>query len=96
MLKLRPLEDRVVVKVDEEKEKTVGGIYLPDTAKDKPVTGKVIAVGPGKVLKDGTRLQLAVKEGDRVVFGKYAGHDVKVEGQEFKIISENEILGIID
>lgn len=94
--KLRPLEDRVVVKPLEAEEKTSGGILLPDTAKEKPVKGEVIAVGSGKVVKSGKRLAMAVKTGDRVVYGKYAGTDVKLNGSEYKVLNESDILAVID
>lgn len=96
MAKLKPLHDKVVVEIDTEVEKTKGGIYLPDTAKEKPITGKIIAVGPGKVGKDGKRQPPAVRAGDRIVFGKYSGSDVKVDGKEFKILSEDEIYGVME
>lgn len=96
MAKLKPLHDKVVVEIDTEAEKTKGGIYLPDAAKEKPITGKIIEVGPGKVGKDGKRQALAVKAGDRIVFGKYAGTDVKVDGKKYKILSEDEIYGVME
>lgn len=96
MVKLKPLHDKVVVEIDTEVEKTRGGIYLPDTAKEKPITGKILAVGPGKVGKDGKRQPPAVRAGDRIVFGKYSGSDVKVDGKEFKILSEDEIYGVME
>jgi chaperonin GroES len=89
---LRPLDDRVVVEVLEAEEKTTGGILLPDTAKQKPQQGKVIAVGPGKMRESGDRSALAVKVGDTVLFGKYSGSDVEVGGKEFKILRETDIL----
>src|ERR1700761_43171 len=92
-LTLKPLDDRVVVEPTEAEEKTAGGILLPDTAKQKPQQGKVIAVGPGKLSDKGTRLALAVKVGDVVLFGKYSGSDVEVNGKEYKIVRESEILG---
>ncbi len=95
-MKLRPLNDRVVVKRTEEEEKTAGGIIIPDTAKEKPVQGEVVAVGNGKVLEDGTRRPLDVKAGDKVLFGKYAGTDIKVEGEELLIMREDDILAIVD
>jgi chaperonin GroES len=91
-LKINPLDDRVVVTPLEAEERTAGGIVLPDTAKEKPQQGKVVAIGPGKLLKDGSRAALTVKKGDTVVYGKYSGTDVKVEGKEYKILRENEIL----
>jgi chaperonin GroES len=92
-LSLRPLDDRVVVEGLEAEEKTAGGILLPDTAKQKPQQGKVIAVGPGKLTDAGTRTALAVKVGDTVLFGKYSGSDVEVNGRELKILRESDILG---
>src|SRR5271163_3501667 len=92
-LKVRPLDDRVVVEPLEADEKSPGGILLPDTAKQKPQQGKVIAVGPGKLNDKGTRPTLAVKVGDTVLFGKYGGSDVEVNGKEYKILRESEILG---
>jgi chaperonin GroES len=89
---LRPLDDRVVVEVLEAQEKTTGGILLPDTAKQKPQQGKVVAAGPGKMNDNGNRSALAVKVGDTVLFGKYSGSDVEVGGKEFKILRESDIL----
>jgi chaperonin GroES len=96
MASLRPLEDRVVLKVLDAEEKTAGGILLPDTAKEKPQRGKVTAVGAGKMNKDGKRIALDLKKGDIVLFGKYAGSDVKVDGEDFKILRENEILAKVE
>ena len=95
-MKLRPLNDRVVVRRIEEEQKTAGGIIIPDTAKEKPIQGEVVAVGSGKVLEDGTKRALDVKAGDRVLFGKYAGTDIKVEGEELLIMREDDILAIIE
>jgi len=95
-MKLRPLHDRVIVERLEEEEKTGGGIIIPDTAKEKPQRGRVIAVGKGKVLENGQVIPLAVKEGDRVLFGKYAGADIKIEGDERLIMREDDILAIIE
>jgi chaperonin GroES len=94
-MKIKPLQDRVIVKRLEEETKTAGGIIIPDTAKEKPQQGKVVAVGPGKVLEGGTRVELTVKEGDLVLFGKYAGSDVKLDGEELLIMREDDILGIV-
>ena len=94
-MKLRPLDDRVVVEQIEAEEKTAGGIVLPDAAKEKPQRGKVIAVGSGKVLDDGSRAALSVAKGDEVLFGKYSGSDVKVDGTEYKILRESDILAKI-
>jgi chaperonin GroES len=95
-MKLRPLHDRVVVKRLEEEEKTAGGIIIPDTAKEKPQQGKVIAVGKGRILEDGKVIPLVVKEGDRVLFSKYAGTDIKVDGDEHLIMREDDILAIFE
>ena len=95
-MKIRPLQDRVIVKRVEEEEKTKGGIIIPDTAKEKPMEGKVTAVGKGKVLKDGKIHPLDVKAGDRVLFGKYAGTEVKIDGEEHLIMREDDILGVIE
>ncbi|MBN1608278.1 MAG: co-chaperone GroES [Polyangiaceae bacterium] len=95
-MKIRPLQDRIIVKRVKEEEKTKGGIIIPDTAKEKPIEGEVIAVGSGKVLDDGKIRKPDVKEGDRVLFGKYAGTEVKIEGEEHLILREDDILGIIE
>lgn len=92
VLSLRPLDDRVVVEPTEAEDKTTGGIILPDTAKQKPQQGKVIAVGPGKLNDKGERMALSVKVGDVVLYGKYSGSDVQVDGRELKILRENDIL----
>jgi chaperonin GroES len=92
---IRPLQDRVLVKRVEEEEKTKGGIIIPDTAKEKPIEGKVVAVGNGKVSEDGTVRPLEVKAGDRVLFGKYSGTEVKIDGEEHLILREDDILGIV-
>jgi chaperonin GroES len=94
-LSLKPLDDRIVVEPTEAEEKTAGGILLPDTAKQKPQQGKVIAVGPGKLDDSGTRMTLAVKVGDTVLYGKYSGSDVEVNGKELKIMRETDILAKI-
>ncbi len=94
-MKIMPLQDRVIVKRLEEDTKTAGGIIIPDTAKEKPQQGKVVAVGPGKVLEGGTRVDLTVKAGDVVLFGKYSGSEVKLDGEELLIMREDDILGII-
>lgn len=96
MNKVRPLRDRVMVKRVKEDEKTSGGIIIPDTAKEKPLEGEVIAVGNGKVLKDGSLRKLDVKVGDRVLFGKYKGTDVKLDIGEHLMIGEDEILAVIE
>jgi len=95
-MRIRPLQDRVIVKRTEEEETTKGGIIIPDSAKEKPMEGKVIAVGAGKVLEDGKKVPLDVKEGDKVLFSKYAGTEVKIDGEEHLIMREDDILGIIE
>ena len=95
-MKIRPLQDRVIVKRLEEEEKTKGGIIIPDTAKEKPQEGKVIAVGKGKVTEEGKVIPLDVKPGDKILFGKYSGTEIKVEGDELLIMREEDILGIIE
>jgi len=94
-MKIRPLQDRIIVKRVAEEEKTKGGIIIPDTAKEKPLEGKVIAVGNGKVLEDGKVRPLDIKAGDRVLFGKYAGTEVKIEGEDHLILREEDVLGVI-
>ncbi len=96
MASLRPLGDRVVVERSEAEEKTAGGIVLPESAKDKPKEGKVVAVGSGRVLDNGEVKALEVKKGDKILFSSYAGNDVKVNGEEYLILSENEILAVIE
>ena len=95
-MKIRPLQDRVIVKRLEEEEKTKGGIIIPDTAKEKPQEGKVIAVGKGKITDEGKLIPLDVKAGDRILFGKYSGTEVKIEGEEHLIMREEDILGVIE
>ena len=95
-MKVKPLNDRVLVKRIEEVQVTKGGIVIPDTAKEKPIEGKVIAVGPGKMSDQGQRVTLQVKEGDRVLFGKYAGTEIKVEGEEYLMMREEDILAVIE
>ena len=92
---LRPLHDRVLVKRVEKQDDKHGNIIIPDSAKEKPQEGQVIAVGTGKVTEDGTKLPLAVKEGDRILFGKYSGSEVKLDGQEYLIMKEEDVLGIL-
>ncbi len=94
--KNRPLQDRVIVKRVQEEEKTKGGIIIPDTAKEKPIEGEIIAVGNGKVQDDGSIRKLDVKAGDRILFGKYAGTEVKLDGVEHLILREDDILGVIE
>ena len=95
-MKIRPLQDRVIVKRVDEEEKTKGGIIIPDTAKEKPQEGKVVAVGKGKVDDDGKVRPLDVKAGDRILFGKYAGTEIKIDGEEHLILREDDILGVIE
>lgn len=95
-MKIRPLQDRIIVKRIEEEERTRGGIIIPDTAKEKPMEGEVIAVGSGKVLENGTKQSPEVKKGDRVLFGKYSGTEVKIDGVEHLIMREDDILGVIE
>ena len=93
---IRPLHDRILVKRVKEEETTKGGIIIPDTAKEKPAEGKVTAVGNGKIGEDGKRIALEVKKGDRILFGKYSGTEVKISGEEYLIMREDDVLGIID
>ena len=95
-MKIRPLQDRIIVKRVQEEEKTKGGIIIPDTAKEKPIEGKVVAVGNGKVQEDGKVRPLDVKAGDRILFSKYAGTEVKIDGEEHLIMREEDILGVIE
>ena len=95
-MKLRPLQDRILVQRVKEEEKTKGGIIIPDTAKEKPAEGKIVSVGKGKIDENGKRIAPEVKKGDRILFGKYSGTEVKVEGQEYLIMREEDVLGIIE
>ncbi len=95
-MKIRPLQDRILVKRVQEEERTKGGIIIPDTAKEKPVEGEVIAVGSGKVSDKGEVRPLEVKKGDRILFGKYSGNDIKIDGVEHLILREDEVLGVIE
>jgi len=95
-MKLRPLQDRILVKRVAEEEKTKGGIIIPDTAKEKPGEGKVVSVGNGKMGDDGKRIPLEIKKGDRILFGKYSGSDVKIEGEEYLIMREDDVLCVIE
>jgi chaperonin GroES len=95
-MRIRPLHDRLIVRRLEEEEKTKGGIIIPDTAKEKPIEGEVIAVGKGRVKKDGTKIPMEVKKGDRVLFAKYAGTEVKIDGEEHLMMKEDDILAIIE
>ena len=95
-MKLRPLQDRILVQRVKEEEQTKGGIIIPDTAKEKPAEGKVVSVGKGKLDENGKRIAVEVKKGDRILFGKYSGTEVKIESQEYLIMREEDVLGIID
>jgi len=95
-MNVKPLQDRVIVKRMEEEEKTKGGIIIPDTAKEKPVEGKVIAVGSGRILENGSKVPLQVKKGDRVLFGRYAGTEIKIDGEEHLIMKEDDIVAIVE
>ena len=95
-MNVKPLNDRVLVKRIEEAQVTKGGIVIPDAAKEKPIEGKIIAVGPGKMSEQGQRMTLQVKEGDRVLFGRYAGTEIKVEGEDYLMMREDDILAIIE
>jgi chaperonin GroES len=96
LMNLRPMQDRIIVKRVEEETKTAGGILIPDTAKEKPQQGEVVAVGKGKVTEDGKVIPMDVKAGDRVLFGKYAGTEVKLDGQDYLIMREDDILGVLE
>jgi chaperonin GroES len=95
-MKVRPLHDRLIVKRLEEEEKTKGGIIIPDTAKEKPIEGKVIAAGTGRLNKDGKKMPMEVKTGDRVLFAKYAGTEVKMDGEEYLMMKEEDVLAVIE
>jgi len=95
-MKIRPLQDRIIVRRLEEEETSKGGIIIPDTAKEKPSEGVVIAVGKGKVTDDGKKLPLDVKKNDRILFGKYSGTDIKIDGEEYLIMREDDVLGVIE
>ena len=95
-MKIRPLQDRILVKRIEEEETTAGGIIIPDTAKEKPMEGKVVAVGRGKLSEDGKLMPLDLKKGDRILFSKYAGTEVKIGGEEHLIMREEDVLGVIE
>ena len=95
-IQVRPLGDRVIVKALPKEEKTKGGVILPDSAKEKPQQGEEIAVGTGKILENGTKVPMEVKVGDKVLYGKYSGTDIKLDGEEYLIVKESEILGIIE
>jgi chaperonin GroES len=95
-MKLRPLDDRIVIEQSEAEEKTTGGIILPDTAKEKPQIGKVVATGPGKLLDDGKRNKMSVKKNDEVIYAKYIGSEVEIDGEKFVVLHESDVLGIIE
>lgn len=95
-MKLRPLEDRIVIKQSDAEEKTTGGIILPDTAKEKPHIGKVVAIGPGKVLDNGTLSKMSVKKNDKVIYAKYMGNEVEIDAEKYVILHESDILGIVE
>jgi chaperonin GroES len=95
-MNLKPLDDRIVIKQSEAEEKTAGGIILPDTAKEKPQIGKVVAVGPGKLLDDGKRAKVSVKNKDEVIYAKYIGSDVEIDGEKYVILRESDVLGIVE
>ena len=95
-MKLRPLQDRILVQRGKEEDRTKGGIIIPDTAKEKPIEGRVIAAGNGKLNEEGKRVALEVKKGDRILFGKYSGTEIQIEGEEYLIMREDDVLGIID
>ncbi len=95
-MKLKPLQDRILVQRVEEETTTKGGIIIPDSAKEKPAEGKVVAIGAGKVADDGKRVALEVKKGDRILFGKYSGTEVKIDGEEYLIMREDDVLGVIE
>lgn len=95
-MKIRPLDDGVVIKQSDAKERTAGGILLPDTAKEKPQIGKVVATGPGKLLDNGKRNKMSVKKGDEVIYAKYIGNEVEIDGEEYVVLRENDILGIVE
>jgi chaperonin GroES len=95
-MELRPLDDRIVIKPSQAQDKTAGGIFLPDTAKEKPMIGKVVWIGPGKVQENGKRAPVSVKKDDEVVYGKYMGNEVEISGQKFVIVRESDLLGVLE
>ncbi|MHC4148199.1 MAG: co-chaperone GroES [Planctomycetota bacterium] len=95
-MKLKPLDERVVIKQSQAEEKTAGGIILPDTAKEKPQIGKIVAVGPGKILDSGKRGKMTLKKNDKVIYPKYIGNDVEVDGEKYVILKETDVLGIVE
>jgi len=95
-MKLRPLDDRIVIKQSDAEEKTAGGIILPDTAKEKPQIGKITAIGPGKMLDNGKRAKMSVKKNDKVIYAKYIGNEIEIDGEKYVILRESDVLGIIE
>jgi len=95
-MELRPFDDRVVIKPSQAHDKTAGGIFLPDTAKEKPQVGKIVWIGPGKVQDDGKRVPLSVKKDDEVVYGKYMGNEIEIDGQKYVIVRESDLLGVLE
>ena len=95
-MNLKPLDDRIVIKQSEAEEKTAGGIILPDSAKEKPLIGKVVAIGPGKLLDDGKRAKMSVKKKDKVIYGKYVGSDIEIDREKYVILRESDVLGIVE
>ena len=95
-MKLKPLDDRIVIKQSEAEEKTAGGIILPDTAKEKPQIGKIVAAGPGKLLDNGKRAQMSVKKKDKVIYAKYLGNEIEIDGEKYVILRESDVLGIVE
>ncbi len=95
-MKLRPLDDRVIIKQSDAEEKTAGGIILPDAAKEKPQIGKIVATGPGKLLDDGKRSKMSVKKNDEVIYAKYIGSEVEIDGEKFVVLRESDVLGIVE
>jgi chaperonin GroES len=95
-MNLKPLDDRIILKQSDAEEKSAGGILLPDSAQEKPQIGKVVATGPGKLLDDGKRAQMSVKKKDEVLYGKYSGSEVEVDGEKYVILRESDVLGIVD
>jgi chaperonin GroES len=95
-MKLRPLDDRIVIKQSDAEEKTAGGIILPDAAKEKPQIGKIVSIGPGKILDDGKRAKMSVKKNDEVIYAKYIGNDVEIDGEKYIILRESDVLGVVE
>jgi chaperonin GroES len=95
-MKLKPLDDRIVIKQSEAEDKTAGGIILPDSAKEKPLIGKIVAIGPGKLLDDGKRGKMSVKKNDEVIYGKYMGSEIEIDREKYVILRESDVLGIVE